>query len=528
MQIDTRLTPLRLSYLTLQHQLESLARWAVDQTSPLETLQKHQAQLDAYQVSLWSQLLEAIQKDQAPMAYLGLLEQQLGLRRCGHELIELGQLLTTHKVLKPVRKQIRATLSLLQQLFHRLNQGLEKQTSILDIEQELNQLAPPLHALKKLLEKRFKSGQNAPFMLHQYQILWQLQQLEGPIGIVIEGLMTWQLGSPQRLQAMSFLNTLTQQMPQPLHLRPIPYTHSGALIHAVEGADTIIKQGDHDKLRSERKNLKIWRKNWPQLVPEVIDFHRTGQEASLMMQKAAGETLEYWLMQPDPLPFQKGLEQLFDTLSSLWSTPDCAHKTHSSFMPQLIKRLPAILRAHPTFSRPAFNISGQTITELPKLIQQAAQLEKKLPSVCTVPIHGDLNLDNILYDPGTKRITFVDLNRAGKGDYIQELSTLMVSLFRIPNYHPVLRARIAQGMQATYTFAHRIGSNLQDTAIDAHLAFGLARGMLTSTRFIFEPWHARQLFERGDLLLQQLTRLKPKYLNTFTLEEQLFHAESTS
>lgn len=528
MQIDSQLTPLRLSYLTLHRQLESLARWTLDQTDPLPTLKQNQAQLDAYQVSLWDQLLRHIKQDDASMSYLGLLEQQLGLRRCGQELIELGERLTTQKVLKPVRKQLREALFPLQHLFHRLSQGLEKQSSILDIEQALEQLYPPLQALKKLLDKRFKSGQNAPFMLHQYEILWQLQQLDGPLSIVIEGVMTWQLGSPQRLQALRFLRNLEAQAQHPLRLSAIPHTQSGALIHAIEGESAIIKQGPHEKLADEHKNLKTWQKHWPQLVPEVIDFQRSGEAASLVMRKAEGETLEYWLMQPEAHQFQAGLQRLFKTLSALWAKPGCQLKTHPTFMQQLQWRLPAILRAHPEFNRPALNISGKKVADLTTLIDQAAQLESHLPPVCAVPIHGDLNLDNILYDPSKDHITFVDLNRASKGDYAQDLTTLMVSLFRIPNYHPTIRARIAWGMRESLYFARQIGPTLDDSAIDAHLAFGLARGLLTSTRFVFEPWHARQLFERGYLLLRQLNRLKPKHLHRFTLEERLFHAESAS
>ena len=525
MQPSDPMTPLRFSFLALHRQLEALGRWALHQDDPQPTLTQNQAQLDAQQVALWDLLLPKLKADDNPMALLGLVMLQLGLRQAGRQLTQLGQMITQRKVIKPMRKRLPQVFTPLQRLLAALETGLERQLTGHELADALSRLQPPIEQLHTLLNKRLKTGQNLPILLHQARLLWQLERLDDPLTQAIEGLMTWQLGSPQRIEAARLLGELAEQLPTPLKLSPIPHTRSGALVHHLEGVEAILKQGDARKLAGEHRNLKHWQARWPQLVPQVLGFENEGDQAALMLSQARGQTLAHWLLQPDPHLFEAALRALLAELAKLWQHHDDTPAAPPRHMAQLRQRLKAVWQVHPEFRTAPQRIAGHPWPTLEQLISRAARLEKHLPLVHTVPLHGDLNLDNILYDAETGQITLVDLNRATTGDYSQDMSTLMVSFYRTPNYQPAVRQRIVWAMDTLLRFTRRQGGQLHDPAIDARLGFGLARGLITSTRFIFEPWHARTLFDRGQLLLSQLARLKPQQLHTWRLSKELFHAK---
>lgn len=524
MKPTTPLAPLHFSFAALHRQLEALGRWCLHQDDPTRALQQARLDLDAQQVALWDLLSEALKDDARRMGALGLVQLQLGLRACGQQLAELAYLIEQGKLLKSLRKRLPSLFAPLQHLLRRLEEGLEQSLPADELDTALKALAPPLQSLHRLLDKRFKSGQNAPFLLRQYQWLWQLEALDGPLTIAIEGLMSWQLGSPQRLDAAVLLKPIHEQLGDTLHFEPIPHTRSGALVHEVSGPEQtlIVKQGAPDKLAKEHKRLQQWGKRWPERVPKVLAFDRNQAQAVMTLESAPGETLEHWLLAADETPFQAALDALLNTLDEMWQ-PGKGRADPPHFMAQLRRRLPDIYRVHPEFRASRQGIGELSIPTLEKLIARCARLEKKLPAPRAVPIHGDLNIDNVLYDPDSNTLTLIDLNRASQGDYLQDLAILMASFYRTPNYQRTIRRRIVTAMTRVHRFAHTVGPRLEDTAIDARLALGLARGLISSTRFIYEPWHAQRLFELGRVLLASVARCKAKTLSQYTLDEALFH-----
>lgn len=524
MKPTTPLAPLHFSFAALHRQLEALGRWCLEQTDPDPVLQQARLELDTQQVALWDLLGPDLADDTRRMPTLGLVQLQLGLRACGLQLAEQGQLIRRGKLLKSLRKRLPAFFAPLQHLLRRLEEGVEQSLPPEELNEALQALAPPLQGLHRLLDKRFKSGQNAPFILRQYQWLWQLEALDGPLTQAIEGLMTWQLGSPQRLEAAILLKPLSNQVKGELHFEPIPHTRSGALVHEVADGEQniIVKQGTAEKLAQEHKRLQQWASRWPDRVPEVLAFERNRKQAVMALASAPGETLEHWLLVDDEAALYSGLNALFSALDEMWQ-PGTKRADPPRFMAQLRRRLPDIYRVHPEFKKGLQGIGEASVPTLEKLIERCERLEKKLAPVLAVPIHGDLNIDNVLYDPDSDTLTLIDLNRATQGDYIQDLAILMASFYRTPNYQRTVRRRIVNAMSRVHRFAHRVGPRLEDPAIDARLALGLARGLITSTRFVYEPWHAQRLLELGQVLLASMARLKPKELPRYTLDEALFH-----
>ena len=524
MKPTTPLAPLHFSFAALHRQLEALGRWCLHQDDPRRALQQAHLDLDAQQVALWDLLADELKNDSHRMAALGLVQLQLGLREAGRQLAELSRFIEHGKLLKSIRKRLPALFAPLQHLLRRLEEGLEQSLPPDELNDALQALYPPLQSLHRLLDKRFRSGQNAPFLLRQYQWLWQLETLDSALTTAIEGLMTWQLGSPHRLEAAVLLKPISDRIDGALRLEAIPHTRSGTLVHAVTGAQQsiIIKQGVPKKLAQEHKRLQQWARRWPERVPRVLSFEQNSAQAVMALESAPGETLEHWLLAEDDTPLRNGLTALLNTLDEMWQ-PGKKQAEPPRFMAQLRRRLPDIYRVHPDLRKPRQAIGEATVPTLEKLIARCARLEKKLPAPRAVPIHGDLNIDNVLYDPDSNTLTLIDLNRAREGDYIQDLAILMASFYRTPNYQRTIRQRIVTAMSRVHRFAHQVGPRLDDDAIDARLALGLARGLISSTRFIYEPWHARHLFELGMILLGSIARLKPRQLPHYILDEALFH-----
>jgi hypothetical protein len=116
-----------------------------------------------------------------------------------------------------------------------------------------------------------------------------------------------------------------------------------------------------------------------------------------------------------------------------------------------------------------------------------------------------------------KRIYFIDLHRACYFDYVQDLSVLMVSIYRLQVLSGVTRKQMMESAKAVYRFGRRFASRQQDATFEVRLAAGLARSFATSTRFFFDKKLASRMHLRARYLLERLAKLTPEQAQTFTL-----------
>jgi hypothetical protein len=157
------------------------------------------------------------------------------------------------------------------------------------------------------------------------------------------------------------------------------------------------------------------------------------------------------------------------------------------------------------------------------LVEQAVKLEQGLKVPFSVYIHGDFNIDNVIYDPDERRINFIDLHRSQYMDYVQDVSVFMVSNYRLQVLDPRRRRRAMALMLAVYRFAARYARRQGDGGFELRLALGLARSFATSTRFILDPTLAGAMFMRARFLLELALAADPKKPATFRVPvEELF------
>ena len=135
------------------------------------------------------------------------------------------------------------------------------------------------------------------------------------------------------------------------------------------------------------------------------------------------------------------------------------------------------------------------------LLEKSERLELRLKPSFSVWLHGDFNVNNIIYHEG--RIKFIDVHRSNYGDYISDVGVFMVSTIRhAPRTGPIIKdmgkiREIVRNYIASFAEEHG------DRSCQSRLQLSLARSYITSARVIIDENQARSLFETGLGLLKR-------------------------
>lgn len=294
-------------------------------------------------------------------------------------------------------------------------------------------------------------------------------------------------------------------------LEAVAQTRSGSGISGLSTTDhkgdaclAIFKDGQKQKMRDERDGVENWHEIFPGLAPKILSYHKQGQSAALLIEHLAGLTFEQIVLHEPPKLLRQSMKQLQKTLYSIWSETQTDKPVAADYMGQLRKRLDDIYTLHPQFRGGDSRICGRREPSFDTLLQQAQEYERSLQAPFSVYIHGDFNVDNIIYDPLEKRINFIDLHRSTYMDYVQDVSVFMVSNYRLRVEEPMLRQRILDQSTRLYRFAASYAATTGDHSFELRLALGLARSFATSTRFVLDKTLSRAMWLRARFLLQQV------------------------
>lgn len=384
------------------------------------------------------------------------------------------------------------------------------------------------------LKKRLKKGQQTEVLLNASFVLRDISAMGEALLRIGEGIISANLGQMIQIERYHSLEATLSALelnPQQneLSIRALGETKSGCSLSGVMGADSegemlaVFKEGDQAKLQEEKTGIESWHEVYPGIAPKVYSYHKSGSKAALLFEYLTGDTFERLLLDKDRKLLKKGLNTLFGTLKSIWQETQTEDAQAAHYMQQLKKRLPAIFAVHPEFEHKMININGVKSHSISSLIEACATIEDGLTVPKSVYIHGDFNLDNIIYDSVEDEVNFIDLHRSDYQDYVQDLSVLMVSCYRIANFDPKVRKLIAQTMQAIYDFGADYANQINDHSYALRMALGLSRSFLTSTRFVLDKQHAKAMHFRARYLLEQIVRLSPQQLNHYRIPKEIFH-----
>ncbi|TPV96732.1 MAG: phosphate uptake regulator PhoU [Myxococcales bacterium FL481] len=287
-------------------------------------------------------------------------------------------------------------------------------------------------------------------------------------------------------------------------------TKSGSRIAAIHPASSvpdgkwvIFKEGAATKVTEERDALLQWAGLAPGIPPRVYSYHRHGDKASLLLEYLYGDTFQKIALVGTPAAADRALVALVTALRGIWADTRQDEVVRPHFVSQLQKRLGSVLTLHPEFATAATTLGSVRHPGFEQIVEDAAVLDD-LEAPFSVLIHGDFNADNIIVEPDGETIHLIDLHRSRRYDYVQDVSVFLVSNVRVPETDPQVRHRLERVSLAFWQWAREFADETGDEMFAARLGLGIARSLLTSTRFVVDRRLSREMCLRGIYLLRQL------------------------
>lgn len=324
------------------------------------------------------------------------------------------------------------------------------------------------------------------------------------------------------LAALDYRPTLSS-----ISLEHVADTRSGSRIDRVTSRSEekdhmlIFKEGRRRKLLEEREGIARWDELIPGLAPEVYAFSERGDTGALLFEFLPGETFEQVLISGSGRTLDATFTRLLETLALVWQRTRQAGAVSAGFSAQLAERMSDVYALHPQFRDAGGAIGGLTVDSYDGLVTRAQALEKSLQAPFSVLIHGDFNVDNIIYDSREDRIRFIDLHRSEMLDYVQDVSVFLVSNHRLQVFDAPIRSRINRVIETFFDFAAEFAENAGDKTFQARLALGLARSFATSARFVLDEGFARSMFLRSRYLLERLVAFDQVDPGTFRISKEV-------
>lgn len=282
-------------------------------------------------------------------------------------------------------------------------------------------------------------------------------------------------------------------------------------------AGVLFKEGNRKKLLQEKNNIERWETLMPGLPPKILAHQEEDTQASLLIEFLGGCTLQDVVLSASPEIIQNAVFLVEQTMLAVWESTKARGEMPTNFLSQIHTRLDDVFRLHPGLQSPEKQLGDVEIPDLPSLLQRCAPIEEELSAPYSVFIHGDFNINNIVYDHETQKVHFIDLHRSRQADPLQDVSVFMISNFRLPIFEPGLRGRLNWCARNMLAFAHDYALKHDDPCFSARLSLGLARSFITSPRFELNPRFARQMYNRGVYLLERLLKHRGKPWAEFTL-----------
>ncbi|MBF0170680.1 MAG: phosphotransferase [Nitrospinae bacterium] len=292
-----------------------------------------------------------------------------------------------------------------------------------------------------------------------------------------------------------------------------------AIVGADDDRNVIFKYGGIEKLTKEKESLDRWSRIAPGLAPTVKAFQTEEDAGALLLEYLVGATLQEIFVNGDEALFQRAFAAFQETALRLWAESLTPTPVSARFVSQMRRRLPEVYRLHPDFDEETKLIGPVVAPTVGDLLEQSDTLDDELAAPFSIFIHGDFNVNNVIYNADEERIRYLDLHRSGYSDYVQDVSVFIVSLFRLPVFDPHRRERLDGAILRFYTFAREFAAEKGDTTFDARLALGLARSFITSTRFEYRTRFARRMYLRGTYLLTKLVAHRETPWSAFSLSK---------
>lgn len=387
----------------------------------------------------------------------------------------------------------------------------------------------------KLIEK-IDSGKNASGHVTAIFIYRYLERIGDSLLRIGEALICITVGNTLKVSQFDSLQETLAQSGFTGSMHDVDYkailgSRSGCCIGVVETMQpsetsrqgSIYKEGSISKIKLEKENIERWQTLFPTLVPNIYGYHEGADNAALLVELLHGCTLDEIILQADRCVMDDALRVLKHTVKNIWEVTRQDTEVPTNYIQQLSSRLSPVLKAHPSSVRNSLSVGGVRAFSTTELIQQCSSLEKSLTAPFSVLIHGDFNMNNIVYNSQLQTVRFIDLYRSRNFDYVQDASVFLVSLFRLPIFEPQLRNRLNHATKQFYDFTRQFALDQKDATFETRLALALARSFYTSTRFELNQTFAKRMYMSAYYLMEKLLNHNSDWEGFSLPEEILFY-----
>lgn len=282
---------------------------------------------------------------------------------------------------------------------------------------------------------------------------------------------------------------------------PIMNTRSGSRVAQISAGSgdsrrrVFYKEGSKEKIDEEVTGLEVWNQRFPGLTPAVLWQGAHKGHATVLLEYIEGDDLLELLIR-SRAGVDEALSMLTDCLARVWQQSRRSRKVKTNVIGQLMERKADVQSIHGQLT--------EVDPEFDDLLENARQFEKQLQAPFSTLVHGDLNVDNIIFQLQENRLYFVDVHRSHQGDYAQDVAVFLVSNFRVPIFSSDIRTRLNEANRQMFYCARDFAESTGDTTFEARLALGVARSLITSTRFLFDRSFSADMFHRAALVLREL------------------------
>jgi phosphate uptake regulator len=429
----------------------------------------------------------------------------------------------------PFFEQVTGGLSLIEHaLFDR---DIQEATAICRAEGQLDTLYADV--FRQMLEE-LNDGKDAQSLVTIIFIAHYFERMGDSLLNIGEAVISACLGEPTKIgQFLALEDSLERadlpKSPDDVRLKAYLGTRSGhriARVSAGQDGDgsrmVIFKEGRAEKLREEVESIQRWEEISEGLAPKIYSFHERGDAGAILFEYLPGKTFEAILVEGDNREVDLVTTRITETIGDVWERSKKRKKVRAKFLAQLEQRLDDVFTIHPEYRDEGMRIGDVDVLSLEQLIETTRRFDELLQAPFSVFVHGDFNVDNIIFDPMQNRVRFIDLHRSRQTDYVQDVATFLVSNFRLQVFKAPVRRRIARAVGRFYEFSRRFAEKNDDPTFSARLGLGLARSFLTSTRFVLDPKLSRSMMLKSRYLLERLAATDPKRLDQFHLPGDIF------
>ncbi|WP_167648413.1 phosphotransferase [Mameliella alba] len=433
------------------------------------------------------------------------------ISRLGRRAVEQAERVDRQKLLRaetygPPLKRVRKTVA-------RINDALEARDSKLAVQigQARTEMGSFHDQLFRTYTRDMQGAKHTEDLAYGLLCLNEVTRMGEALQTISEAILSINIGQSVQFERYFTLRSVLAGVArdEEITLQPLAETRSGSAISSVnlrgakgETVAAVFKDGDRRKVKEERVGVKSWNSVYPGLAPEILSYEKSGKSAALLIEHLEGETFEDIVLGATDEALAEAQKALHKTVRDIWRQTRTDEPAEMKAMEQLAKRMKDVHRLHSRFVRGPQSVNGLAVMGFDGLVSAAAAREARIAAPFSVYIHGDFNLDNVIYDAVGRKIRFIDLHRSRYMDYVQDVSVFMVSNYRLQVLDAGTRARIAAVATDMHAMAAKFARQQKDPTFEYRLALGLARSFASSTRFVVDEKHARRMLVRARYILE--------------------------